>query len=83
MDKSAANKAVIDAINADREPPMVTRPMKYLNNSVEQDHRCGERLRAAIGPNPAACPVQRQAMGTRWPLTVNPLRAAPTRAGSI
>lgn len=44
MDKSGANKAVIDEINADRENPMVTRQVKYLNNIVEQDHRAVKRV---------------------------------------
>ncbi|MFD2272646.1 DDE-type integrase/transposase/recombinase [Undibacterium arcticum] len=39
MDKSGANKAAIDEINAGREIPMVVRQVKYLNNIVEQDHR--------------------------------------------
>lgn len=39
MDKSGANKAAIDGINADMEIPMVVRPIKYLNNIEVQDHR--------------------------------------------
>jgi putative transposase len=39
MDKSGANKAAIDAINAGRAVPIVVRQIKYLNNIVEQDHR--------------------------------------------
>ena len=39
MDKSGANKAAIDAINAGRDVPIVVRQVKYLNNIVEQDHR--------------------------------------------
>ena len=39
MEKSGANKAAIDAINARREVPTVVREVKYLNNIVEQDHR--------------------------------------------
>ena len=39
MDKSGANKAAIDAINANRDVPIVVRQVKYLNNIVEQDHR--------------------------------------------
>lgn len=35
MDKSGANKAAIDEINADREIPMVVRQVKYLNDIVE------------------------------------------------
>ncbi len=41
MDKSGANKAAIDEINARRETPFVVRQVKYLNNIVEQDHRAG------------------------------------------
>ena len=44
MDKSGANKAAIDEINANREIPMVVRQVKYLNNIVEQDHRAVKRI---------------------------------------
>ena len=39
MDKSGANEAAIDAINAGRNVPILVRQVKYLNNIVEQDHR--------------------------------------------
>ena len=44
MDKSRANKAAIDAINAGRDVHILVRQVKYLNNIVEQDHRAIERL---------------------------------------
>jgi len=44
MDKSGANKATIDAINASRDVPILLRPVKYLNNIVEQDHRAIKRV---------------------------------------
>ena len=44
MDKSGANKAAIDAINADRDIPIAVRQVKYLNNIVEQDHRAIKRV---------------------------------------
>ena len=44
MDKSGANKAAIDEINANREKPMLVRQVKYLNNIVEQDHRAVKRI---------------------------------------
>ena len=44
MDKSGANKAAIDEINANREKPMVVRQVKYLNNIMEQDHRAVKRI---------------------------------------
>jgi putative transposase len=34
MDKSGANKAAIDAINADCTVPILFRQVKYLNNIV-------------------------------------------------
>ena len=34
MDKSGANKAAMDAINAGRDVPILVRPVKYLNNIV-------------------------------------------------
>ena len=44
MDKSAANKAAIDAINAGRNVPILVRQVTYPNNIVEQDHRAIKRL---------------------------------------
>jgi transposase-like protein len=44
MDKSGANKAAIDAINGNRDVPIVVRQVKYLNNIVEQDHRAIKRV---------------------------------------
>jgi transposase-like protein len=44
MDKSGANKAAMDGINAGRETPIVVRQVKYLNNIVEQDHRAIKRV---------------------------------------
>jgi putative transposase len=43
MDKSGANLAALDAINADREMPIKIRQSKYLNNLVEQDRRAIKR----------------------------------------
>jgi aldehyde dehydrogenase (NAD+) len=39
MDKSGANKAAIDAINAGRDVSILVRQVKFLNNIIEQDHR--------------------------------------------
>ena len=44
MDKSCANKAAIDEINAGKVNPIVVRQVKYLNNIVEQDHRAIKRV---------------------------------------
>jgi putative transposase len=44
MDKSGANKAAIDAINAGRAVPILVRQVKYPNNIVEQDHRAIKRV---------------------------------------
>ena len=44
MDKSGANKAAIDEMNANRKIPFVVRQVKYLNNIVEQDHRAVKRV---------------------------------------
>ena len=44
MDKSGANKAAIDAINAGRDVPILVRQVEYLNNIVEQDHRAIKRV---------------------------------------
>ncbi len=41
MDKSCANKAVVDELNEgkSKEEAIVIRQSKYLNNLIEQDHR--------------------------------------------
>jgi transposase-like protein len=44
MDKSGANKAAIDELNADRAALINVRQVKYLNNIVEQDHRAIKRV---------------------------------------
>jgi putative transposase len=44
MDKSGANKAAMDDINAARYAPIVVRQVKYLNNIVEHDHRAIKRM---------------------------------------
>jgi transposase-like protein len=43
IDKSGANLAALEAINAEREAPIKIRQCKYLNNVVEQDHRAIKR----------------------------------------
>lgn len=44
IDKSGANKAAIDEINADGALLITVRQVKYLNNIVEQDHRAIKRV---------------------------------------
>ena len=44
MDKSGANKAAMDEINARDETPEIVRQVKYLNNIVEQHHRAIKRV---------------------------------------
>lgn len=44
MDKSGANKAAIDTINAGRDVPILLRQVRCLNNIVEQDHRAIKRV---------------------------------------
>ena len=43
IDKSGANLAALEAINAEREAPINIRQSKYLNNLIEQDHRAIKR----------------------------------------
>lgn len=43
IDRSGANLAALDAMNAGRETPIKIRQSKYLNNLVEQDHRAIKR----------------------------------------
>lgn len=50
VDKSGANLAALQAINARRETPIKIRQNKYLNNLVEQDHRSiKRRVRPMLG----------------------------------
>src|SRR5471030_1889563 len=43
MDKSGANLAALQAINAERETPIKVRQVKYLNNIVEVRHEAAYR----------------------------------------
>jgi transposase-like protein len=44
MDKSGANKAALDQLNAERDIEIKIRQVKYLNNIIEQDHRAVKRV---------------------------------------
>ena len=44
IDKSGANTAAIRSINADACLDIELRQSKYLNNTVEQDHRAVKRM---------------------------------------
>jgi putative transposase len=44
VDKSGANLAALQSINAERERPIKVRQNKYLNNLIEQDHRAIKRI---------------------------------------
>lgn len=44
VDKSGANLAALEALNAERDAPIRIRQNKYLNNIVEQDHRAIKRI---------------------------------------
>ena len=44
MDRSGANKAAMDEINARGETLIIVRQIKYLNNIIEQDHRAVKRV---------------------------------------
>ncbi|WP_255209035.1 IS6 family transposase [Paraburkholderia youngii] len=43
IDKSGANLAALEAIDAGRQTPIWIRQSKYLNNIIEQDHRAIKR----------------------------------------
>ncbi|NPT42275.1 DDE-type integrase/transposase/recombinase, partial [Paraburkholderia sp. 1N] len=50
IDKSGANLAALEAINAERDTPIKIRQTKYLNNIIEQDHRAiKRRIRPMLG----------------------------------
>jgi putative transposase len=44
LDKSGANWAALESLNAERSTPIKVRRNKYLNNIVEQDHRAIKRI---------------------------------------
>src|SRR5215469_5200702 len=44
VDRSGANLAALEALNAEREAPIKIRQNKYLNNLIEQDHRAIKRI---------------------------------------
>jgi transposase-like protein len=44
VDKSGANLAALEALNAERPTPIKVRQSKYLNNVVEQYHRAIKRI---------------------------------------
>jgi putative transposase len=44
VDKSGSSLAALQAVNAGRETPIRIRRCKYLNNTVEQDHRAIKRI---------------------------------------
>ena len=44
VDKSGANLAALEALNAERLTPIEVRPNIYLNTVVEQDHRAIKRI---------------------------------------
>lgn len=44
MDRSGANLAAFEALNAGQPTPIKVRQSKYLNNIVEQDHRAIKRI---------------------------------------
>jgi putative transposase len=44
VDKSGANLAALEALNAERSTPIKVRQNKYLNNIVEQDYRAIKRI---------------------------------------
>ncbi|MGF6980420.1 transposase-like protein [Paraburkholderia sp. JPY465] len=44
VDRSGANLAALEALNAERETPIKIRESKYLNNLIEQDRRATKRI---------------------------------------
>ena len=44
VDRSGANLAALEALNAERLTPIKVRQNTYLNNVVEQDHRAIKRI---------------------------------------
>jgi len=48
IDQSGANKAGLQQVNRDHHTRIKIRQCKYLNNIIEQDHRCIKRLTRPI-----------------------------------
>ena len=48
IDGSAANEAAIKSYNEEHGTAIVIRPVQYLNNIVEQDHRAVKRITRLI-----------------------------------
>jgi len=48
IDKSGANTAAIQSIQADSGADIELRQIKYLNNIVEQDHRAVKRMKQSM-----------------------------------
>jgi putative transposase len=44
VDKSGANEAALEALNAKGPTPIKVRQNKYLNNIIEQDHRAVKHI---------------------------------------
>jgi putative transposase len=56
IDKSGANLAALNAVDAERETSIKVHQIKYLNNIVEQDHRAIYRpTRPMLGFNDFNC----------------------------
>ena len=56
IDKSGSNVVALEAINAEREKPILVRQIKYLNNIVEPDHRAiKRRTRPMLGFKDLRC----------------------------
>ena len=60
IDKSGANLAALEAINAERKTPIRIRQTKYLSNITEPDHRAIKRrtrpmleVKFPVRPHPA------------------------------
>lgn len=66
VDKSGANLAVLEALNAERSTPIKVRQNKYLNNVVEQNHRAIKRIIKPMmgfkdsGVRASSCPALRR-----------------------
>jgi transposase-like protein len=50
VDKSGANLAALEALNAERSVSVKVQQNKYLNNIIEQDHRAIKRIIRYLGP---------------------------------
>jgi transposase-like protein len=65
IDKSGANRAALEAVNAERETRIQIRQIKYPNNIVEQSVTCPSRKSALDSVWPSVPEAGRKLVGNQ------------------